>query len=100
MEKVLSDLRKLREGKLQWDELDEVSKALIPALEGRLPLRIHVHKEDDIAIIKRLAKTYGFMYTIDHACDVHTPEGFKLLKSLNVPVIYGPIDSHPYKVEL
>ncbi|ALU11605.1 imidazolonepropionase [Ignicoccus islandicus DSM 13165] len=100
LSKAYSDLKKLKEGKLSWDELEPLSKALIPVLEGRLPFRIHVHKEDDIAIIKRLAKQYGFKYTIDHACDVHTERGFKLIKDLGVPVIYGPIDSHPYKVEL
>jgi imidazolonepropionase-like amidohydrolase len=98
--KAQSDLNKLRSGKISWEELDPLSKALIPVLEGRLPFRIHVHKEDDIAIIERLAKTFGFRYTIDHACDIHTEYGFKLIKSLGVPLIYGPIDSHPYKVEL
>ncbi len=98
--KASIDMKKLKEGKLTWDELDPLSKALIPVLEGRLPFRIHVHKEDDIVIVKRLAREYGFKYTIDHACDVHTERGFKLIKDLGVPVIYGPIDSHPYKVEL
>ncbi|UXD21467.1 imidazolonepropionase [Ignicoccus pacificus DSM 13166] len=100
LSKAQADLEKMRKGKVTWDELDPISKALIPVLEGRLPFRIHVHKEDDIAIIKRLAKSFGFKYTIDHACDVHTEEGFRLIKSLGVPLIYGPIDSHPYKVEL
>ncbi len=98
--KAQAELSKLRSGKISWEELDPLSRTLIPVLEGRLPFRIHVHKEDDIAIIERLAKTFGFKYTIDHACDVHTDYGFRLIKSLNVPLIYGPIDSHPYKVEL
>jgi len=100
LDKAQSDLKKLRRGEIGWEDLDPLSRSLIPVLEGRLPFRIHVHKEDDIAIIERLAKRYGFRYTIDHACDVHTERGFQLIRSLGVPLVYGPIDSHPYKVEL
>jgi imidazolonepropionase-like amidohydrolase len=38
--------------------------------------------------------------TVDHAGDVHRPEIFKELKRRKIPVVYGPIDSFAYKVEL
>ena len=99
-EKAIKELEEVKKGKKSWDEVEPLTKALAPVVEGRLPLRVHVHKEDDIAILKRLAKAYGFKYTVDHACDVHTDEGFKMIKEMGVPLVYGPIDSHPYKVEL
>ncbi len=99
-DKARAEWVKLKEGKTTWDELDPVTKALIPVIEGRLPLRVHVHKEDDIVTLRKLARIYGFRHTIDHACDVHTEEGFKIIKEMNVPLIYGPIDSFAYKTEL
>ncbi|ABU81581.1 amidohydrolase family protein [Ignicoccus hospitalis] len=99
-DKAAADLEDLRKGKKEWKDLEPTSKALVPVLEGRLPLRVHVHKEDDIAVLISLAKTYGFKYTIDHACDVHTEEGFKMIKESGASLVYGPVDSHPYKVEL
>ncbi len=99
-DKARSEWIKLKEGKTTWDELDPITKALIPVIEGRLPLRVHVHKEDDIAILRKLAKIYGFKHTVDHACDVHTEEGFKMIKEMGVPLVYGPVDSFAYKTEL
>ena len=99
-EKARKELEEVKRGKKEWDETEPLTKALAPVIEGRLPLRVHVHKEDDIAILRRLANAYGFRFTIDHACDVHTDEGFKMIKEMGVPLVYGPIDSHPYKVEL
>ena len=99
-DKARAEWLKLKEGKITWEELDPVTKALIPVIEGRLPLRVHVHKEDDIATLRKLARIYGFKHTIDHACDVHTEEGFKMIKEMGVPLIYGPIDSFAYKTEL
>ncbi len=99
-EEALSEIEELRSGKKEWKDLKPTTKALLPVIEGRLPLRVHVHKEDDIAILISLAKAYGFKYTIEHACDVHTPQGFRMIKESGAPLVYGPLDSHPYKTEL
>jgi imidazolonepropionase-like amidohydrolase len=37
---------------------------------------------------------------VDHAGDVHRPEIFRELKTRKIAVVYGPIDSFAYKVEL
>ncbi|NPA84845.1 MAG: amidohydrolase family protein [Crenarchaeota archaeon] len=97
---AISELEDLRRGKKEWKDLKPLTKALAPVVEGRLPLRVHVHKEDDIAVLVSLANAYGFKYTIEHAADVHTEEGFRMIKESGAPLVYGPLDSHPYKVEL
>jgi imidazolonepropionase-like amidohydrolase len=69
-------------------------------LKGKERLRVHVHKTDDIASLLRVVDEYGLKVTVEHACDVHEPEIFAELKKRRIPVVYGPIDSHAYKVEL
>jgi imidazolonepropionase-like amidohydrolase len=63
-------------------------------------LRAHVHKVDDIAALLRIADEFKLRVTVEHAGDVHSPEIFRELKKRGVPVVYGPTDSLPYKVEL
>ena len=69
-------------------------------LDGRERLRVHVHKIDDIAAVLRLIDEFDLDVTIEHAMDVHQPEIFRELKQRRIPVVYGPIDSFAYKVEL
>ena len=69
-------------------------------LSGKLRLRAHVHKIDDIASLLRLVDDFTIKLTIEHAMDVHHPDIFKELKKRKIPVVYGPIDSFAYKVEL
>ncbi len=69
-------------------------------LSGKLRLRAHVHKIDDIAALLRLADDFKLSFTVEHAMDVHHMEIFVKLKKRKIPVVYGPIDSFAYKVEL
>ena len=69
-------------------------------LERKLRLRAHVHKIDDIAALLRLVDEFKIDVTVDHAGDIHRPEIFKELKKRKISVVYGPIDSFAYKVEL
>jgi len=69
-------------------------------LAGKFRLRAHVHKIDDIAALLRLVDDYKLKLTVEHASDVHLPEIFQALKQRKIPVVYGPIDSFSYKVEL
>ncbi len=75
-------------------------KVLRDLLSGKIRLRAHVHKIDDIAALLRLVDEFKIHLTIEHAMDVHQPEIFKELKKRKIPVVYGPIDSFAYKVEL
>jgi imidazolonepropionase-like amidohydrolase len=75
-------------------------KMLRELLLGKIPLRAHVHKIDDIAALLRLVDDFRLKLIVDHAMDVHQPEIFQELKQRRIPVVYGPIDSFSYKVEL
>ncbi len=63
-------------------------------------LRVHVHKIDDIAALLRIVDEFKLKVTVEHAGDVHEPEIFAELKKRGIPVLYGPIESLAYKVEL
>jgi imidazolonepropionase-like amidohydrolase len=69
-------------------------------LAGKFRLRAHVHKIDDIAALLRLVDDYKLKLTVEHASDVHQPEIFQALRQRKIPVVYGPVDSFAYKVEL
>ena len=75
-------------------------KVLRDVLAGKERLRVHVHKIDDIASLLRLVDEFKLSVTVEHAGDVHEPTIYRELKKRKIPVVYGPIDSHPYKVEL
>jgi imidazolonepropionase-like amidohydrolase len=76
---------------------DEVLQNL---LTGKVRLRAHVHKVDDIAALLRLVDEFKIKLTVEHAMDVYQAEIFQELKKRKIPVVYGPIDSFAYKVEL
>jgi imidazolonepropionase-like amidohydrolase len=69
-------------------------------LLGKIYLRSHVHKIDDIAALLRICDEYKLRVCVEHAMDVHRPAAFRELKKRNIPVVYGPVDSFAYKVEL
>ncbi len=75
-------------------------RVLRDLLRRKLRLRAHVHKIDDIAALLRLIDDFKIDVTVDHAGDVHRPDPFLELKKRKIPVVYGPIDSFAYKVEL
>jgi imidazolonepropionase-like amidohydrolase len=69
-------------------------------LAGKVALRAHVHKIDDIASLLRLVDQYKLKVVIEHAMDIHQPEIYQELKKRKIPVCYGPVDAFAYKVEL
>ncbi|SCY19288.1 amidohydrolase family protein [Desulfoluna spongiiphila] len=74
--------------------------ALLELLSGEKIAKVHVHKEDDILYLIKLVEKYGLSVTCDHACDVFHTEIFNKLAEKEIPVVYGPIGSVGYKVEL
>jgi imidazolonepropionase-like amidohydrolase len=92
--------KKSVKGKKKEIAFSAEEKILQALLTGRERLRAHVHKTDDIALLLRLSDEFKLKITVEHAMDVHSPRIFRELKKKNVPVIYGPLDSFPYKVEL
>ena len=92
--------RKAKGSKKQEITFSAEDTVLQNLLAGKFRLRAHVHKIDDIAALLRLGDDFKIKLTVEHAMDVHQPEIFQALKQRNIPVVYGPIDSFSYKVEL
>jgi imidazolonepropionase-like amidohydrolase len=69
-------------------------------LLGRERLRMHVHKIDDIAALLRLADEFALKLVVEHTCDVNDGHIYMELKRRRIPVVFGPLDSFAYKVEL
>jgi imidazolonepropionase-like amidohydrolase len=82
------------------DEVEPLTELFMDILSKRLKMTVHVHKEDDIMVLLQLIKEFGIKVIANHCVDVHREEVFTALKASSVPVIYGPMDSFPYKVEL
>jgi imidazolonepropionase-like amidohydrolase len=81
-------------------ELSAEDEVIQDILEGKVGLRIHVHKIDDIASLLRLQEEFGVRVTVDHACGVNDGHIYTLLKDRGIPVVFGPLDAFAYKVEL
>ncbi|MHB8962220.1 MAG: amidohydrolase [Saccharofermentanales bacterium] len=78
-------------------------EALIPVLEGRLPLKIHAHRSDDILTAVRICREFGLRYTLDHCTEGymvadHLQEEFAGGRLLGV--LTGPLLSDRSKPEL
>ena len=76
---------------------EQVLKAM---LTGKERYRVHVHKNDDIAALLRFVDDFGLKVVVEHTMDVHDVAVYKELAARGIPVIYGPMDSLAYKVEL
>ena len=44
-------------------------EAMIPVIQGKLPLKAHAHRADDIFTAIRIAKEFGLKITLDHCTD-------------------------------
>lgn len=70
----------------------------IPVLKGDIPLKAHVHREDDIFTAIRIAKEFQLRMTLDHCSEGHliaeelAKEGF--------PAIVGPDLASRSKIEV
>ncbi|MCU0521406.1 MAG: amidohydrolase family protein [Anaerolineae bacterium] len=91
--------------KVEDDKPNDVSfsaeEAVLKALlTGEQRYRVHVHKNDDIAALLRFVDDFGLKVVVEHTMDVHDVAIYKELAARGIPVIYGPMDTLAYKVEL
>jgi len=75
---------------MQWE-------ALIPVLEGTLPLKMHVHRADDILTALRITKEFGITPTLDHCSDGHLITEY--IKESGAAAIVGPTLGFRTKME-
>ena len=90
----------LKKKKKIKEEIEPLTEIFIDILDKKLPLMVHVHKEDDIITLMNLVDEFGIRAVINHGCDVHSAELWEKVKRRKMDVIYGPVDSFSYKVEL
>ncbi|MGI6367037.1 MAG: amidohydrolase family protein [Anaerolineae bacterium] len=69
-------------------------------LRRELKLRVHVHKEDDVATVLRFVDEFNLDITVEHTADVHTEAVYAELRDRGISVVYGPMDNLPSKIEL
>jgi imidazolonepropionase-like amidohydrolase len=81
-------------------EIEPLTQVFMDILSNKFKIMVHLHKEDDVMVLIRLAREFGIKVIANHCVDVHRQEVFVALREASIPLIYGPIDAFPYKVEL
>lgn len=74
--------------------------ALYDFLTAKKTIKAHVHKEDDALYLIDLKKRYDLNITAEHAGSICSEDVFRSLLKNDIPVVYGPMCSLDYKVEL
>ena len=77
---------------------DMKMEALVPVLEGKIPLKAHAHRADDILTSIRVAREFGVNITLDHCTD-----GSLIADELaeeGLPAFVGPTFGGKSKIEL
>ncbi len=74
-------------------------EAVLPVLEGKLPVRAHAHRADDIVTALRIAEEFKISrLVIEHGTEAHLIKDY--LKEKKVPVAFGPMLTPRIKMEL
>ena len=82
----------------QGQETEYTMECYRDLFEGKIPLKAHVHRADDIFTAIRIAKEFGLKLTLDHCTEGHLiPE--EIAKS-GFPAIVGPSLSSRSKYEV
>lgn len=98
-----------REYAAKWDEYNKnpekekpelsfMLESLKPVVCGNVPLKVHVHRADDILTAIRIAEEFNIKITLDHCTEGHLIAD--ILKEKNYPVILGPTLGSKSKSEL
>lgn len=82
----------------QKAEKDFRYECWLPVLEGKIPLKAHAHRADDILTAVRIAKEFGLSMTIDHCSEGHLIA--EELKESGFPAIVGPDMASRNKIEV
>jgi imidazolonepropionase-like amidohydrolase len=92
--------RLLDKSKKDIDEIDPVTEVFMHIISKQYKVMVHLHREDDAVLLVHLAREFGLEAIANHCLDIHKKDAFSFLDSNGIPVIYGPLDCFPYKVEL
>lgn len=92
------DIKSAKENEDDLPDYDAKCEALLPCLEGKLPVHFHAHRADDIFTAIRIANEFSLKYTIVHCTEGHLVADE--LKQENVNALVGPIICDRSKPEL
>ena len=83
---------------LKSEEEDFRYEAWVPVFEGKIPLKAHVHRADDIQTAIRIGKEFGLSMTLDHCSEGHLIA--EKVKESGFPAIVGPDLASRNKIEV
>lgn len=97
--RYIKDLDKaLKDEDFEEPEFDIKCEAIIPLLEGNIPIHIHAHRADDILTAIRLCEEFDIDLSIIHCTDGEMVAD--ILKEKNIGVLCGPALCDRSKPEL
>lgn len=88
---------KKEKGIERWEE-EFRYECWLPVIEGRIPLKAHVHRADDILTAVRIAKEFQISMTLDHCSEGHLIS--EEIKESGFPAIIGPDLASRSKIEV
>lgn len=77
---------------------DMKMEALMDVLEGKIPLKAHAHRADDIFTSIRIAKEFGVRITLEHCTEGHLIADY--IAEEGLPAVVGPTFGDRSKFEL
>lgn len=83
---------------MKRSEEDFRYEAWLPVFEGKIPLKAHVHRADDVQTAIRIAREYGLSMTLDHCSEGHLIA--EKVKESGFPAIVGPDFASRSKIEV
>ena len=92
------DYLELRDSKKGIKDREMKFESLIPLLEGRVPMRAHAHRVEDIMTAIRIAEEFKLKIVLEHAIEGHQIAG--ILAQKKIPVVLGPTLIPELKFEL
>ncbi|MBR0025797.1 MAG: amidohydrolase [Clostridia bacterium] len=79
-------------------ERDFLLESYVPLFEGKIPLKAHAHRADDILTAIRIAKEFGVGLTLDHCTEGHLIA--EEIAQFGCPAIVGPSVASRNKIEV
>lgn len=73
-------------------------EAMLPVIEGKMPLKAHAHQANDLFTAIRIAKEFGLRLTLEHCTEGHLVA--EQLAAEGYPMAVGPSFGHASKFEL
>lgn len=101
LRKLLTEAQSYREKRIRTvgkAPVDFRLEAMVPVLDGEIPLKVHAHRADDIFTAIRIAEEFHLSLTLDHCTEGHLIS--RELKDAGYPCIIGPSFGFKTKVEL